>query len=43
LPIKQAATLTVELAAKIEQGGYFKFNGVAVKMPEQCHFVMRYE
>lgn len=43
MPIEQAAQLMTALAAKVEAGGHFKLNDVAVKLPPECHFVMRYE
>lgn len=43
MSLEAAAQLMTKLAAKVEAGGHFKLNDVVVKMPAECHFVMRYE
>jgi hypothetical protein len=43
MPTEQAAQLVEMLAGKIQESRHFKLNGVTVEMPENCHFVMRYE
>ena len=43
MPTEQAAKLMAKLSEKVQESREFKLNGVPIKMPESCHFVMRYE
>lgn len=40
---KEAGEILCKLSEKITAGGHFKLNSVSINMPNQCHFVMRYE
>ena len=35
--------MMAKISEKVQESREFKLNGVPIKMPEICHFVMRYE
>ena len=43
MPVKEAGQLIEQLSTKIKESEPFSLNGVPIALPDNCHFIMRYE